>query len=317
MRAQALLFALALVASAVLLLGIQAPLPDKRSLHELWNAGHIALFWLLSFFACRLFAAALGPVDFRKLFAGALFATLLIGGATEYLQSWVGRESSAQDLLLNLAGAALGCCCMALFELHQSRRTGDINRWLSATRFAGPFLFVTLCATLAALAPLWLALVDERRAARQFPVLVEYRYRSEMGRHIANAQTRFADGALLARFSTERYSHVSWNYLARDWSGYRALVISLDNRAGGPVSMTCRVHDFAHESNYLHYDRFNRRFELEPGSAQLLIELDEVRSAPRDREMDMRNIASLICFTGARKPAALVAFDRITLQGRR
>ncbi|MBT8150102.1 MAG: hypothetical protein KJO62_01785, partial [Gammaproteobacteria bacterium] len=66
-----------------------------------------------------------------------------------------------------------------------------------------------------------------------------------------------------------------------------------------------------------HHDRYTRGFTLKPGRQTLLINLEAVRNAPQGRQMDMRKIASLVCFTRGLPQTRLLAFEQLRLQGMR
>ncbi|MGB5324388.1 MAG: hypothetical protein WBN40_03045 [Pseudomonadales bacterium] len=302
-----------LASAAFLLLGITPVLPSQRSWLELWNVGHLLLFFFIALSSCALSATLLKNFRLVPLFAIVGIAALLVGGALEYLQGFFGREPSLQDVALNVIGALVGCCTFVLImrNYFSDRITAVPLRMLVAV------LGILTCAAALALMPLWKAIADERLAARQFPILAAYNSRLELGRHSANIATQFQKGKLLAHFRSRGYSHVNWKHLRRDWSGYRELAIELDNLSAHALVITCRVHDRKHEDNYQFTDRFNRSFTLHAGRQTLLIDLDTVRTAPQKRAMDMADIAGLICFTSGQTESRSVAFEQIRLQAPR
>ena len=73
-----------------------------------------------------------------------------------------------------------------------------------------------------------------------------------------------------------------------------------------------REHDRKDEQNYS--DRFNRRIVLQPGAQQVRISLQEVKSAPATREMDMEHVVNINVFAYMLKEERVVFFDNFRLQ---
>ena len=80
-----------------------------------------------------------------------------------------------------------------------------------------------------------------------------------------------------------------------DWSAMNRLRVQLFSPLEQPVRLTLRIDDEAH--NHEHKDRFNRTFTIEPGLNELVVPMEDIRRAPADRDMDLRQIARLIFFT--------------------
>lgn len=304
-------FLVILTGTAYLLLGIKPQqLPDQRSLLELWNTGHLLLFFLVYLSGCALLQNLVTRQSLAKLLALAAASSLVLGIVTEYLQGKVGREPSLQDLALNTLGALYGCCIFLLLARRHTVRARGAPDPMRVYQALGALLL----ATALVLMPLWKALLDERLQARQFPVLATYTSKLETGRHRSSVSTVFTPGGLLVEFLGSGYAHINWKYLARDWTGFNELAIEVDNQSGADLKLTCRVHDRAHEKSYRYDDRFNRTFVLRKGRQTLLVDLREVQAAPATRNMDLQEIAALICFTSGEKTARRVVFEEIRLQ---
>ncbi|MBT8139180.1 MAG: VanZ family protein [Gammaproteobacteria bacterium] len=296
-----------------LLLGSHAEGLSERSEQQARNSGHLLLFAALAISACNTAVLGFGPIKFFRLLAGTALLATAAGLLTEFLQGFVGRQPSVLDCLLDLIGALLGCTLYAAFA--KRIRPGNI---LFVSNRQIHFIFIALVlASLVTLLPLWKALLDEHRTMQQFPILADYESKIEMGRHSGNSKTAWEPGSLLVYFSAGQLANIDWLYLARDWSAYRELAIELDNRASTALALACRIHDRAHENNYEHHDRYTRGFTLKPGRQTLLINLEAVRNAPQGRQMDMRKIASLVCFTRGLPQTRLLAFEQLRLQGMR
>jgi hypothetical protein len=90
-------------------------------------------------------------------------------------------------------------------------------------------------------------------------------------------------------------------------------VIRFYNPSSEPLNLNVRIHDRAHETNYLFRDRFNLSIQLQPGWTDLEIPLNDVKNAPRDREMNMRQISNLMVFTSRLTSEITLYIDNIYL----
>jgi hypothetical protein len=61
--------------------------------------------------------------------------------------------------------------------------------------------------------------------------------------------------------------------------------------------LTCRVNDNEHNRRGYHYeDRFNRTYHINPGWRTITIPLEEIRTAPGQRPMQMEQIDNFAIF---------------------
>jgi hypothetical protein len=79
-----------------------------------------------------------------------------------------------------------------------------------------------------------------------------------------------------------------------DWRGYEYFEFNVFSELDSLVNLAVVIKDKHHNNEY--YDRFNRRLDIKPGLNEIKIPLDEVRDAPRNRQTDMENIASVLIF---------------------
>ena len=81
-----------------------------------------------------------------------------------------------------------------------------------------------------------------------------------------------------------------------DWSRYRELALDVTNASAAPLSLSIRIHDASHDHRY--EDRYNRVLVLAPEQrATLAIPLEEIERGPRDRKLDLTQVADLMLFT--------------------
>lgn len=293
----------ALLALCVLLLFVGGPdAQSMRSLRQGWQFGHVLLFFLAAWLVL--------PLLLRRFSAGASVALLLLaagllGALVEWLQGFVGREVSWTDVRLDVIGAALGSAAVG---------TGPA-RWIL------PALALPVLLWLDAL-PLGWALLDEYRARRDFPVLARWESELELerlqpgaGMHIDNAPLRPGERALRVPLQPAAFAGFHLQYLPGDWRGYGALELELYLPPGAPGSITCRVHDAAHDNRFS--DRFNRRFAVAPGWNRLAMPLDDIRHAPRVREMDMARLRGVGCFFAELQAGTELWVGKVALSGPR
>ena len=309
-----------LLVSAIFLLFINQPvLPAQRSMHELWNFGHLVLFFVFAIVACQLFSATISRWSLARLIATSLIISAILGAAIEYLQTGLSREASIQDWLLDIAGGLFGA--VIYYQLKRrsdttgvagssapnvncKRDVGAVDKGL----LGGVYLFTVISCS-----PLLLALTDELAAKIQFPILANFNSPLEVTRFDADITTRLEHGQLHVFFNTQRFANINWTFFPRKWAGYSDLVITLYNPATSTLPLNCRIHDIQHEANYRQNDRFNRQFLIAPGQNILVIPLADVEQAPLGRSMDMNRIASLHCFTSQLTTSAELIFKQIHL----
>ena len=298
------LIGLILLSATFFLLGGETADTLSRSLKELWNLAHIAYFFLLLYLIGYI--QPLKNIPAKMLIPGLVLFSLLLGGLIELGQYATGRTPDGQDIVLDLTGALL-----ALVFL--SRYSKPFNRGLLLC-----FRIALLTLLAVKTTPFAIAVADEIIAYRQFPVLINNDTPFEIGRWRGNADIeieRIESANLLKMwFPPEiQFPGTSLRYFPGDWSEYNRLVIRFYNPSSVPLNITVRAHDRAHESSYLHQDRFNLNARVQPGWTELQIELDQIESAPQDRKMNMREISDLSVFTSQLSALRILYIDKIHL----
>jgi hypothetical protein len=214
-------------------------------------------------------------------------AVFFSGLLVEILQIFTsGRSPDLFDVLRNL----LGCLIAFAFFI----RPPMLSRPWQQQVFRGMVL-ILLAITLW---PLTRSLIDEYRAARQFPVLADFETPFELDRWVNRAQlreekqlVRHGQTAMRVQLSTAKYSGVSLFNFPNDWRGYNTLHYSVYNPQPSGLILNCRIHDIHHAAHGQAFtDRFNQQFTLQQGWNDLMVSLDKVKSAPKGRTMDMEYI---------------------------
>lgn len=259
---------------------------SARSYLAFWDLGHIGYFCLFTLWLQGVLLRRWPQLPSRQRFALIFLLVLVVGSSVEGLQMLVvGRDPDVFDVLRDLLGS------LVAFALQ-----GDgFGRWPGLFR-----LYRLLVMGLVGLAiwPLTRAVIDERLAAEQFPVLSDFETPFEVDRWLYARQfseetaiVRHGRRAVRVQLSTNRYSGVSLFHFPHDWRGYRTLHCSVFFPGPGELVLHTRIHDLHHKTRMREFtDRFNQSFVLGRGWNDLEISLEDVQAAPRGREMDMEHI---------------------------
>lgn len=226
----------------------------------------------------------------------------LIGGSIELIQGMTGRNASWGDVARNMTGVWLGLA----WGVKQAARL-QWHRVFSVVAMAVLFIpFITLA-------------VDRVQSLREFPVLANFErpvgvaYWS--GDVSIDSAPQRSDNALKVELSTARYSGFSFEHFPADWRSYSHLHFELFNPGEQSLTMVLRLHDAWHHQSGLAYgDRYNVRFQAEPGWNQYRFSMDDIRQAPTKREMDINRMQTLGIFTMNLPQPITLYFDNFRLE---
>jgi hypothetical protein len=270
-----------LIATGIIILMLM-PLPSKRltpwpALYEAAeNLCHPIVFGMFAAWLARYLRGRHAYTLLQSLVV-TLLACVTLGGLTEWLQSWCGRDGSWSDLLGDTLGS-LAALCGGIAVLRY--RAGEP---------AGRMLWPGIAAFMAAVI-----------AVKPFLMVVG----GYTERAVAAPVFWRADSKLLnqfGKFVAGNYPGLVLQEPPPDWRGYRYLVIDVTNEGVVARALQLRVHDVQHDGRYT--DRFHAVLMLPPGGSRHRIDLNEVRAAPQGRPMQMRAIRGLALFV--RRPETL------------
>lgn len=307
------LFILLTAALLFILLFIGGPdYSSPRSLTQLWNLGHIPLFLCISYLLTRQ-PSPLASRPFGQQGLAIIMLSLLIGGLTEGIQGGIGRSMDLLDIARNCIGALLGLCFLAPGRLSLTRA---IRHSLQA---------ISLLLLVGACLPLALALWDEQRALNDWPVLASFKDSVELNRWSATGEASLAIGPRLSRNGKQmmrvqlggsEFTGANFVHFPKNWSAFQQLHIELYNPGKTVLAITCRIHDKTHsQSIQKQDDRFNHRYQIEPGWNQISIAIKDIAKAPTGRSMDTRQIDSLQLFASKLDHPATLYVAQIYLNG--
>jgi VanZ family protein len=280
------LWLLAALVAALLVFPLPIDLGPRRFpalASELEDLAHPVAFGVLAYLAFARLRRR-WPVPAAGPHVWVILGAVLFGLLTEAVQSVTGRDSSWKDFAGDMLGAIVALLLHARAEQPLAARRLALG--------AGALL-----ATVAAISPLGLTLVAYAHRALHAPVLWQD------GSPMFSRFTRWHDG---------RYAALLLEEPAPDWRKWTFLEVDLETTRTRPLRVVVRVHDRQHDQR--HEDRYNEAFMLQPLQRTLLrIPLERIRSGPRDRNLDMSDIAGVVVFAPAADPAGDLVVHAIRL----
>ncbi len=283
---------------------------SPRSVKFFWNFGHIVFFATAVFWMLILFG------NFAKRNLGfqcfvVVLATTIVGVVIEWLQYGVGRQVDSYDVFRNVVGGLLALLWFSPAANFSSRR------WLYF------FRGIVTTLVLSQLFVLSVILVDEWLVENNPSVLSRFDSIYELSRwgrydfSTALVEEPVVEGEYAFRvdLTTDQFSGVALRYLYRDWRDYEVLQLSIFNPNESDLTLVIRVNDKLHRLGSQAYaDRFNRSMQLSPGWNQVKIQIDDIKTAPDKREMNLAEIESIEIFSVALDRAKTVFIDSVRLK---
>lgn len=280
--------------------------PDAFSpflLKALWNFGHIIFFAIL-----MLLIQSFKPIVGWRQWLSLTLVAIVMGLTIECIQHFVGRNFSLDDVLHNLFGVWLG-----LFWGQKPTRLIWLLRFFCVL-FIAPALWLVIDSAVAHVT-----------LRHQFPQLNSFESRHELQQLQANnpqiniqqTQLLYTHGIYAAQITlaARPYSGVSLVGNYGDWSSYATLVMDLHNPDSEPLTLVVRISDSQHDRGENKFDdRFNRGIVLRQGWNQLRIDLEDIRTAPRDRATQMDAISNVTIFAAQLTEPRQFYLDNIRLQ---
>jgi len=336
--------ALIVLSLAGLATQLLVPCPrDSQLWNSLFDAGHVVVYGVVALAAHRLIRRRLGTRSTRPLatHAFALALTTALGAATEGLQALGLGDASLGDLLRDVLGAAgflLASIAFVGIDPHAGSSRGPARglpargTGRGARLAAGVAAVAALAAALAPMAGTALAYLGRNA---DFPLLCSFDRRWE------RAFVRAGDQAVLDRAVPPRawvrgsdaarpsedprldlagrlafhpgvYPGLVIHELVPDWRGYHRFVFDAYSELDSTIALELRLNDDRHDNAWA--DRFNRVLAIHPGANRIEIPLDEVRSAPRGRAMEMNRMRTLVLFAHRTERTFVIWLDDFRLE---
>jgi hypothetical protein len=213
--------------------------------------------------------------------------TAIIGLAVELLQLAFGLDFEFLDVIRDVLGTA-AFLALAWTLRHPMRRTLRLALRVCAVAVVAG-VFIPPIHTAAAIANRWLA----------FPKIAgfESRLDARLCSDSENLRVR-KDGSgnsvMVVVFRPKLYSGWAIDGPFPSWKGYRELRFTVRSEQPECLQLNVRIHDAAHNNEY--HDRFNTVVQVWPGLNTFEILLEDVRMAPRGRDMDLNRIGAIGMF---------------------
>ncbi len=259
---------------------------SPRSLKHAWNMGHIIYFAILPL--AIILCINIENIKSWHQISIAFGMAVVFGTLLELFQSSFGRTFDVFDLMRNVIGAMVGVSFIC-----------PVRRVIP-----GVIKLLTLGLVATQLYPIAEALSDEYHMRRDFPILSDFETPFQIQRWEGSATMSVVKDigstksrALKAVLPITKYPGVSLKYFLPDWHLYKRFQFKVYSPYPKPLSLTCRIHDEAHEEAVQHFDdRFNKTFQINSGWNTISIDLIEVGQAPKNRLMDLTSIRGIIIF---------------------
>ena len=281
---------------------------SPRSYKYFWDLGHILFFSIFSYLILVNWPKRFETTFWRQgIFV--IFIVICLGGLVEFAQTGSIRTPDIMDLIRDIIGALVALSFWAPARKRVSKVKLRIWQAISATLVALAFL------------PLAIALLDERKALKQFPALADFESRFEIDRWTGDADFSIdhetyhhGKASLKVELNTSLYSGVGLKYFPENWQHYNELQLSIFNPDPEPIHLTCRVHDRQHTRGLqLYADRFNRKFSISSGWNLIRIQLNQIENAPHNRTMALNQIQGLGIFAISLSKPRTVYVDYVRL----
>jgi VanZ family protein len=286
-----------------------------RFVHTLQKLAHPVTFGAVAL----LFLTLLRRHAPRRVgtYLAALVLTVLCGALTEVAQGFVNRDPSLLDVLRDALGASTALAGFAaLFPGSDARGQGRWRVISTVIAFVGISIMLT---------PISISLAAYAHRDLRFPVLLEGC--SPLDRYFlvgsgaaairivpsTGSTTSSCGRALRVDFGTAQYGGTMLEEPYPDWRSANILIIDLHNPGDFDLPLAVRVHDRAHNFQYL--DRFNRDFSLRAHERlEIAIPMGDIEHAPAGRMMDLSRVAGVAVFRDRGTMAGSFEIERILLR---
>lgn len=282
-----------------------------RSFIAAWDLGHVFFFTIATTWVLMQFRDRLAVIPSTRLFPMIFLGVLVSGTVLELLQMFSGgRDPDPEDVLRNQLG-----CLTALALCAGPGRYAIPGPWRRLLRVSVVFMLAITAW------PFARSVVDEHMATRQFPILADFetpfeRYRWDNVRRtsVEISTVRHGQKAMRVQLSTAKYSGIALFHFPENWQGYRTLHCSIFNPLPTVLPLNCRIHDIHHKLHDMAFaDRFNMQLKLQQGWNDVVIDLEQVWNAPKNRLMDVQHVEGLGFFVMQMEQPLAIIIDHLFL----
>ncbi len=270
------------------------------------DAAHFPAFLLLTLLLFSILSPN-RPTTFRITASAVIAATLALG--TEWLQSFTpGRMASAHDLMANGLGIAAAISGLWLWKTNTC----------SGFSWQKKLHLLATCVIASALTWPYVQHLSARlNAQKQFPVLSDFHTAGATylwkTQNDAQASLSKHQPASLEVTLPANSDFPGINYLPgpQNWQTYHSLHLTLIN-PGSTFQLGIRIDDDGDCRQ--HKSRFNAQRPIKPGENHLIFQLNTIRQAPENRELNLNAVQRLLLFSQKNPQAQKFSIVRMWLE---
>lgn len=281
------------------------PLDVPRLLRPLLDLSHVPIFA----FGMGMVSRWVGPIarlDVRQQLLLLCGLAAALGGGIELLQPLAGRNASFDDVIYDIAGAAIG----VLFCSRRRRElTWHWRRGLQIAVFGVIFLAGQRAAT-------WYIAYSD--AIASFPTLGDFElpYSERLWPRSERTEALSNEGSYSLRldFPAQGWSAVTFEPPRGDWSGYSHLHLSLFSPFPEPLTISLLVADRSVPDRMGNQRPFFRRnFVLEPGWNELSVPILDIANGDR-AAIDISDVGQFVLEIPQPKGSVSLLLDAFRLE---
>lgn len=262
----------------LLILLVFFPFPEFRN-NLLWgpisDSVHIFLGVLICFIYTKIITLKANLV-FNSKYSSVILA-ILTALIIEIVQPIFDRSASFHDFWLS----AIGSLCLFYYLNFKYRY----------------LVVVGIVAVVSATVPIFHGYRLGRARASQFPVIV--RGNSPLNELIEttidSTQEINFSGCSSLFLPKSKYSGIEIPLGLQDWSGYKSLIIEVNNLSDEKINLGLRIDDKRKYPSY--YERFNRHLNLEIGLNSIVIPIEDISSCIQQDKFDLENVRKIFLFS--------------------
>jgi hypothetical protein len=293
----------ALTACLFLSLHFTAITSNSYLWQQLKDFGHAPLFGTiaLSIFATFINLPGIRTRRRTTIYLLTLIASLLLGVTSELMQLSGPRDADLLDLARDVAGALCALALLATFDGALLEQEPWKRRSFRRMVRAGAAILM-----LVAFIPVAIWMESYRRRSAQMPMLMrfdsawELRFVEPNGAELQLVPPpsgwQGADRQRVGKvtFAAGRFPGLIFREPYPDWTAYSYFSLELFSALDRPVDIVLRIDDA--NANHQVEDRFNLRVTLQPGPNLIRFPLDDMRTAPEIRTMDLSAVGMMVLF---------------------
>jgi hypothetical protein len=235
-----------------------------------------------------------------------ILSSLLI----EFTQYFFHRTPDLADIRRNLIGGTIG-----FLIIHRSSFTNKILTTLFAIMLSFMVIFEGYLVAR--------AVIDDINSKLNFPVLSDFESGLEIDRWEGRATFQISDSAarkgknsLQVIFKKFKFSDISLVNFPRDWRGYKNLIYYVYSPEKDSFILHMRIYDIKYNRRDISErdDRYNGQFMIRSGWNEIILPMEDIRTAPLSRQLDLSSLTRIRFFTEYLPKDRKVYLDYILLK---